>query len=323
MLRGASTRLSMPCYDDSLCSVACPGRRNGYAIVLYDSPTRSMMEQPATIKLHLPNGEATRLRIAEILNWSGIGIAAPRTDLQEFLERAEVERSGVYFLLGTETGTPLAYIGEAEVVRDRIRQHKEKAFWVTVIALVSKDENLTKAHIRFLEGRIMAEARHIGRYQLDNENVPETRLPESDRKDMEVFLGHVRRILPVLGSDILTPVSGTRGTQSVLPLLLCAVRGAKAKGRRTEAGFVVYSGSTAVLKERPSARNYGSWLTDIRKQLLANGTLVAKDSYYLFTRDAEFKSPSTAASVIHGGHANGLIAWKTGDGTTLRAIEES
>jgi hypothetical protein len=46
--------------------------------------------------------------------------------------------------------------------------------------------------------------------------------------------------------------------------------------------------------------------------------------FYLlvFTKDAEFSSPSAAAAVVHGGKANGLIAWKTKDGKTLKQLDE-
>ena len=41
----------------------------------------------ATIKLFLPHGDPRRLRTAEISNWSGKSVAAPRTDLDEGLAR--------------------------------------------------------------------------------------------------------------------------------------------------------------------------------------------------------------------------------------------
>jgi len=43
----------------------------------------------------------------------------------------------------------------------------------------------------------------------------------------------------------------------------------------------------------------------------------------VFTKDVEFSSPSAAAAVIHGGHANGLTAWKTSKGTTLKEMESA
>lgn len=51
------------------------------------------------------------------------------------------------------------------------------------------------------------------------------------------------------------------------------------------------------------------------------GVLAERQDHLLFTRDAEFSSPSAAASVVHGGHANGLIAWKNANGKTLKDIE--
>jgi hypothetical protein len=75
----------------------------------------------------------------------------------------------VYILSGTDatTGNPRAYIGEAEVIRERLKQHKGKEFWISAIVFVSKDENLTKAHVRYLESRILAEAITIGRVTLE------------------------------------------------------------------------------------------------------------------------------------------------------------
>ena len=43
----------------------------------------------ATIKLHLPRGDAKSPRTAEISNWTGKAVAAPRTELDELLAREE------------------------------------------------------------------------------------------------------------------------------------------------------------------------------------------------------------------------------------------
>ena len=47
-----------------------------------------------------------------------------------------------------------------------------------------------------------------------------------------------------------------------------------------------------------------------------------KDGFLVFTKDAEFSSPSAAAAVIHGGSANGLTAWKTESGKSLKQLDE-
>lgn len=277
----------------------------------------------ATIKLYLPRGDAKSLRTAEISNWTGKAVAAPRTELDELLAREELDKAGVYILIGSDplTNTPQAYIGEAEIIRERIKQHRTKEFWVTAIIFVSKDENLTKAHVRYLESRLLAEAAEVNRFTLEQNQAGGSKLPESDREDMEVFLARIRQLLPVLGSDILSPIAQSTTRSQLGGVLLCRNKGAEARGQRTANGFVVFRGSTAVLVERPSAENY-PYVTAQRKQLLVDGTLVEKDGFLAFTKDSEFTSPSAAAVVIHGGSANGMIAWKTKDGTSLKELDE-
>ena len=275
----------------------------------------------ATIKLFLPRGDAKSLRTAEISNWTGKAIAAPRTELDELLQREELEKSGVYILTGTDpfSGSPQAYIGEAEVIRERLKQHRAKEFWISAIVFVSKDENLTKAHVKYLEGRLISEATQVARFTLENSQASGSKLPESDREDMEVFLDRIRQLLPVLGSDLLIPIAQPTAKQQPGGILFCRMKGAEGRGHRTPDGFVVLKGSTAVLQERTKSMPH---VVALRKQLITEGTLVQTGEFYKFTRDAEFPSPSAAAAVIEGGHANGLSDWKTKDGKTLKEIDE-
>ena len=277
----------------------------------------------ATIKLFLPRGEAKSLRTGEISNWTGKAVAAPRTELDELLQREELDKAGIYILSGTDplSGLPRAYIGEAEIIRERLKQHKTKEFWVSAIVFVSKDENLTKAHVRYLESRLLTEASQVGRFTLEQNQAGGSKLPESDREDMEVFLSRIRQLLPVLGSDLLIPVAQSAAKQQSGGILLCRRKGAEGHGHRTPDGFVVLKGSSAVLQERESAKNWPATIV-IRKQLIADGTLIQKDGFYQFTRDVQFSSPSAAAAVIEGGSANGLIAWRTKDGRTLKDLDE-
>lgn len=277
----------------------------------------------ATIKLFLPRGDAKSLRTAEISNWTGKAIAAPRTELDELLQREELDKAGVYILSGSDpqSGSPRAYIGEAEVIRERLKLHKTEEFWISAIVFVSKDENLTKAHVRYLESRLLTEAAQVGRSTLEQNQAGGSKLPESDREDMEVFLSHIRQLLPVLGSDLLIPISQPAAKQQSGGILFCRMKGAEARGRRTPDGFVVLRGSTAVLQERESAKKY-PYVLALRTQLIANGTLIKNNGLYEFTKDTEFSSPSAAAAVIEGGSANGLIEWRTEDGKVLKKLDE-
>jgi hypothetical protein len=63
-------------------------------------------------------------------------------------------------------------------------------------------------------------------------------------------------------------------------------------------------------------------LVELRKKLAAEGTLTEQDGFYVFTKDTEFSSPSAAASVIHGGGANGLTEWRTEHEKSLIQLDE-
>lgn len=231
-------------------------------------------------------------------------------------------QSGVYVLMGfdPETGRPKAYIGEAEILRERLKTHKSKDFWASAVAFLSKDENLTKSHIRFLEGRLIEEAKEAARFELDNSSASGSRLPEADRYDMEVFLEKIRQLLPVMGSELLTPIASSKVISNAQNLKT-EIRGLIAIGQRTPTGFVVFKGSHAVLVPRPAAARHVPYVIAAREKFVADGVLVPDGDHLTFDRDVEFSSPSAAAAIVHGGSANGLIAWKDESGRTLREIE--
>jgi hypothetical protein len=278
----------------------------------------------ATIKLFLVRGDPKRLRTAELSNWTGKAVAGPRSEFDNILDREESQNAGVYLLTGrdTETGQPAIYVGEAEVIRDRIKAHLEKDFWNQVVYFISKDENLTKAHIRFLEGRLIDMARLAGKAIVTNSQSSGARLPESDREDMEIYLEKVNQLLPVLGVDLLVPPATKERGGSEGRVLFCEIKGLQARGHLSPDGLVVLKGSQAVLEERASTKKY-PWPHNMRERLKAEGTLNTEPNHLVFTRDIEFSSPSAAAAVIHGGHANGLIAWKDKHGKTLKEIESA
>ena len=278
----------------------------------------------ATIKIFLVYGDPKRLRTAELSNWTGKAVAGPRSEFDGVLKRDESGSSGVYFLTGAdpESGKPAIYVGEAENIRERIKAHLEKDFWNQIIFFTSKDENLTKAHIRYLEGKLIDQARKSGRAVVTNGQNSGARLPESDREDMEIFLEKINQLMPVLGVELLVPAASKAVAASEHKKLFCEIKGIKAEGHLAPNGFVVLKGSLAVLTDRASSQKW-PWAMNMRQRLKDEGVLVSKDDALIFTTDAEFTSPSSAAAVIHGGHANGLTAWKDESGKTLKEIESS
>ncbi len=278
----------------------------------------------ATIKIYLPHGDPKRLRTGEISNWSGKAVAGPRTELDQLLKRDEALNVGVYLLTGIDplSGAPAVYIGEAESIQSRLKQHVDKDFWNHVVYFTSKDENLTKSHIRYLEGRLIELAKQASRANLTNSQATTSKLPESDRADMEIFLEKIEQLLPALGVEVLVPIALPPESKAEERILFCEIGDLQATGHLTPNGIVVIAKSQAVLNLRPSAKNY-PWVINAREQLVKDGVLTEVGGYLLFTKDHEFSSPSAAAAVIHGGTANGRTAWKDSEGKTLKQLESS
>jgi hypothetical protein len=276
----------------------------------------------ATIKIFLIHGDPKRLRTAELSNWTGKAVAGPRSEFDSVLAREESSNSGVYFLTGNdpETGKPALYIGEAESIRDRVKNHLEKDFWNQIVFFISKDENLTKAHIRYCEGRLIEISKKSGRAVIKNSQGSGSKLPESDREDMEVFLEKMQQLLPALGVELLVPAVSASEVTTENELLSCEIKGLKATGYLTPNGIVVLNGSQAVLSPRESSTKY-PWSTTLRDKLKEEGSLIENGDHLKFVKDVEFSSPSAAAAVIHGGQANGLTAWKNKQNKSLKELE--
>ena len=275
------------------------------------------MSEALSIKIFLAKGTATSLRTAEISNWSGKAIACSRQELDELGKREEASHPGVYFLIGNdaESGESTAYVGEAEEVGKRLKQHLSKDYWTQVIAFVSKDENLTKAHIRYLEGEFISLGIEVAKGIIRNSQSSGARLPEADQAEMDVFKEKVLQLLPILGTTLFSR-SSTANTNKA-EKLICSIKGLQAFGNRTESGFIVYKGSQAVLEHRKSSVRHRKR----REDLVKKRVLVAEPDCYVFSKDYEFTSPSLAAAANCGGSTNGLTKWKNKRGKSLKEIE--
>lgn len=277
----------------------------------------------STLKLFLKFGDPKRLRTAELSNWTGKAISGPRSEFDELIQREETQSSGVYFLTGSdpETGRDAIYIGEAESVKDRVKSHLSKEFWNNLTFFIAKGESLNKAHIKYLEGRLIDIAKSCERSVVMNAQASGAKLPESDLEEMEVFLNNMRQVLPALGvnSFIDKPKPKTTDNSSIL---YCKIKDIVATGYLTPSGMIVRKDSRAVAKERPSAKKWPSVLAQ-RNQLINEGTLVIDGDALRFVKDIEFSSPSAAAATIHGGSANGLTAWADKNGTFLKVLQEN
>lgn len=273
-----------------------------------------------SVRIFLPSGEPEGLRIVEKSNWTGQGLVFPRSLFAETRHRSELKRTGVYVLWGPgESGQlPRVYVGEGDGVLSRLDQHgKSKDFWTHAVVFTSKDQNLNKAHVQFLEGRLVALAHEAKRCELDNGNVPQLPgLSEADVADAEGFLADMLLCLPVIGVTLFEKPRATAGQISELFL---RAKGIEARGIDSPEGFVVRAGSTSVKTEVPSIHAY---LTELRRALLDKGVFTDAGDVYRLAQDYTFNSPSTAAGVLLGRSSNGRVEWKDANGRSLKEIQE-
>jgi len=302
------------------------------------------------IRIYLADNSVSGVRHAEITNWTGQAIACPRTRFDELKNWQEIRRSGIYFLFGINetTGENIVYIGESENVLDRLNSHLSgKDFWSELIAFTSKDENLTKSHVKYLESRIVSIAQQARRYELKNSSAPQLpSLPRADKDAMEEFLLLAKLLLGVFGHRVLDPYnpifpkSSTSETldeknlpqpseisESVIPtpnpaFLEFGDRKYAAKALLTDEGIVVLAGSQAAIEPQSSL---SSGYRALRERLISKGVLSESNGKLVFTQDQLFSSPSQAASIICGNARSGPRDWglqRLNTDEMLRELEE-
>lgn len=293
------------------------------------------MEKGKTIRIYLNDGTVSGIRHTEIINWTGQAISCPRKHLPSLAEWPECTRPGVYFLFGIDDATaqPSVYIGETENVYERLQQHfKEKDFWQEVIFFTNKDENLTKAHIKYLESRLVSLAKDADRYIVMNSNQPTcSSLPRSDKAAMEEFIRYQVILLGTMGHRVLEPladfetksinadISNLDNPSNELFYINAKNKKSLATAQRTDEGMVIQTNSRAVVEIASSLSNGNK---NLRESLVEKGLLQKEGNYYIFTKDVLLASPSQAASVVLGYSVNGRESWINAMGKSLKVLEE-
>ena len=283
------------------------------------------------VTIYLSDGAPSGIRHVEIANWSGQAVACPRSRLNELRQWSEAQRPGVYFLLEKQTAETgdRAYIGESENVVKRLsQQDKNQDFWNEIVVFTSKDENLTKAHIKYLESRLTAISVQADRCKIENANTPtESTLPRADKDAMEEFIHNLRIVLGTLGHRVLEPIKAPiipAATADDAPKLSqfefsFSIRDLNARGQQTDDGFVLFEGSDIsgkISKSMPGKTGA------IREKWLTDGTIVPNGENYRLTKDSILSSSSYAAVLVAGTNRSGPQSWIDKNGRSLKVVEE-
>lgn len=271
------------------------------------------------IKLFLVDGTPNKRWICELSNWTGIAYKIPRSMIKESEKRLELSSPGVYFLFGyDETNEkPLIYIGEAENILKRLKQHLDKKDnWNEVIAFISKDSNLNKAHIKYLENQFYNIAKECGRYSVDNNNIPtKPSVSESEQAELEEFIHNAKILVNALGHKAFEEYSEKQSDKdNNSPTFSVPVGNEKAYGIQTSDGFVLLKGSFI---HKVSAESLANGIKKKVEQSRKTGEI--KNN--ILQNDKLFTSSSSAAAFATGYSISGPQQWKTNKGKTLKSFE--
>lgn len=279
------------------------------------------------ISIYMIDGTPEGAKTFEIGNWSGKAISCPRSNAKTILGREDFDNSGVYFLRSTADSADYddaIYIGEAEVLGPRIKQHLsgDKDF-DSFICFYSKDDMLTKAHVKYLESRLVSLAKDAKSSEVVNSNTPTlSKLSEADISDMEYFIEQISLILPVAGIRSLISSVATRETKNKSEsgkVYTLKSRQISATMVEVSEGYLVHAGSEFSLEETDSIS--AGW-TKIRAKLKDEGLVEVRGNVGILTDDVLFSSPSAASSTLLGAQAPGPIRWVDEKGVTFKDNQE-
>ncbi|EKE26510.1 MAG: hypothetical protein ACD_4C00256G0002 [uncultured bacterium (gcode 4)] len=275
-----------------------------------------------TIVTYLIDWSPTWIKTLELSNWIGKAIVIPRAKLKEAKERKETNQPAIYFLFWKdEQNENIAYIWEAENLVNRLANHDtNKDFWEIVVAFISKDNNLTKADVKFLESKAIEKAKKINRFILKNGVEPvSNNLPEYQVAAMNEFLENLDLLISAIWYPILKDLELEKNAINNKNLYYC-------KWPSADASWIYFSEWLLVFKWSKSRINVLDtawfWIKNLQEKLYNEKILkFFNNESYIFNEDYLFKSPSAAAWLILWRSANWWTEWKNNEWKKLDEIE--
>ncbi len=271
-----------------------------------------------SLELFFINGRPDGMLTAEVFGWTGHILVTPRIQIRDALKRPASTYTGVYVLIGENEEGAKLYVGEGEDISHRIKSHDtNKDWWTRAILITSAANNLNKAHVKYLESRLVEEANTVGHSIVDNGNAP-TRpsLSEAARANMESFLQNILMVMPAIGIESFLQKSRPKlelkdtnqnNEQDITFTIDSSRLGLKAEAILRNGEFIVQEGSQARPEWQSDRKHSYSKLYD----KLVDSEIISLDGdLRVFQSDYAFASPSASAAIIFGRPTNGQTDWK-------------
>ncbi len=273
-----------------------------------------------TIITYLVEGDPMGIKTLELSNWVWKGIVVPRSKLKQAKQRPEMSQPAIYFLFGEdENGEIKVYIWESEKLIDRVYSHdSKKDWWNLLIAFISKDNNLTKSDIKYLEHMSVQKAKEAERFKLENKAIPDKNvLPEYRESEMQEFLDNMDILISAAGYPVFKPwyVKQSNNKEQFFYL---KKDGIDAKWVYSPEWFVILKWSTGRYEVSDYFKDH--YFYKLRDKLVEQWIINIENDEIVFKQSYKFSSPSAASSVLLWRNSNWRKEWKTKNGKTLDEI---
>lgn len=239
-----------------------------------------------------------------------------RTDLKFISSHDEMKKPALYVLIGSESGSPAAYIGQTDDFSHRIKDHDyKKPFWTIALAFMREGSPMTSNEVKYLEYLGYKAAADAGNYSTgeNKQTIKEPTVNQWEKTPIRSFFEKCRFLADFRGYHVFTKTKGPKTPHShKLFTLQCKLT--IAKGYIDREGFVVVKDS----RIDPSVTQY---LIDKHKDqerqniLSRNATLV--DGVWVLDKDVRFDSVNKAAMFCVAGSVNAMKAWKDDENRPL------
>ena len=246
-------------------------------------------------------------------------IKVPKSGLNQASKIDGLTEPGVYILMSDKT----VYVGQSgqrangKSSLQRWSEHLRngKDWWDVALAFYSHSSDpFDSADLDWLESELMKKISSVGRYNLDNGNVPyQGKLSARKLSNLESSMETIELLLGIYGYDVLVPKRNRKklknAKEEVVPQneeVVFSMIHNTAKMAIRNGKFVILKGSSVY----PSSDKYPR-----ERKIQEKHAECISEGKTIF--DIEFESPSTAAEFVSGKAANGWRTWKSIDGQMI------
>lgn len=272
------------------------------------------MEKTVTTSLFDGNCDGPQVSI-----WDSTGCqmyVISRNDMNFISSHDDMKNPAFYVLIGSQNGSPAAYVGQTDDFIHRIKDHDyKKTFWTKALVFMREGSKLTANEVKYLEYLGYKAATEAGTYSMDEnkQKVREPTLKPYEKSPIRSLFEIFRSLADFRGYHVFTKIK-PNSEPELHKLFILERKETKARGYIDGNGFVVVKGS----RIDPSVTN---WLTEKHKDEERNEILSKTanlvDGVWVLYMDIRFASANRAAMFCAGGSINSLTAWKDEDNRPL------